>query len=263
MIDTHAHLTDCRYQENGQGGGQAVFSRAAFAGVGTVICVGYDMPSSVASCELAQKTEGIFYAAGVHPSDCETLDNGAIAALIELFKGEKCVGVGEIGIDLHYGKDNIKEQRLAFEKQIVLASEANLPFIVHSREATKEVTDTLLACRNLINNGFLMHCYSESKEAAKTYLDLGAYFAFGGVITFKNSKKDDIVRYIPKDRLLFETDCPYMSPEPHRGKINEPSHVKLVYRKAAEILGVDFYKLEEQVALNATTLFKKLKIKSN
>lgn len=260
MIDTHVHLTDDRYQA--QGGGQVVFSRAELAGVNTVICVGCDMPSSFGSCVLAQKNEGVYYAVGVHPANCETLDNGAIAALFELSKGEKCVAIGEIGIDLHYVEDNLQCQRLAFEKQIALACEAELPFIVHSREATKEVTDALRSCRSQISRGFLMHCYSESKEAAKTYLDLGAYFAFGGVITFKNSKKDEILRYIPKDRLVFETDCPYMAPEPYRGKINEPAYVKLVYQKAAEILGVDFNKLEEQTALNVTDLFKKLKLKN-
>lgn len=256
MIDTHAHLTDERY-----GGGRAALNRAFSAGVNTVITVGFDMPSSQKCREFSQKNGGVFYAAGVHPSDCETLDNGAIAALMELSHGEKCVGIGEIGIDLHYEKESLPAQKRAFAAQIALADNAGLPFIVHSREATKEVTDLLLSCRAQINNGFLMHCYSESKEAAKTYLDLGAYFAFGGVITFKNSKKDEILRYIPKDRLLFETDCPYMAPEPHRGQTNEPAFVKLVYEKAAEILGVDFNKLEEQIALNATNLFKKLVLK--
>lgn len=254
MIDTHAHLTDERY-----GGGKNELARAFSAGVKNVIVVGYDLSSSQKSLEFANENDGVFCAAGVHPSDCETLDNGAIAALIEIFKQKKCVAVGEIGIDKHYGAENVEAQKSAFEKQILLAEKARLPFIVHSREATKEVIDVLKANKSHLSNGFLMHCYSESKESAKTYLDLGAYFAFGGVITFKNAKKDDIIRSLPADRIMFETDCPYMAPVPHRGETNEPAFVKYVYEKAAEILGVSVEKLSEIAANNAQSLFKKAK----
>ena len=252
MIDTHAHLTDERY-----GGGKNELARAFSAGVKNVIVVGYDLASSQRSLEFANSNDGVFCAAGVHPSDCETLDNGVIAALSEILKQEKCVALGEIGIDKHYGADDADVQKGAFEKQILLAERAGLPFIVHSREATKEVIDVLKANKSHLTNGFLMHCYSESKESAKIYLDLGAYFAFGGVITFKNAKKDEIIKSLPIDRIMFETDCPYMAPVPHRGETNEPAFVKYVYEKAAEIMGVSFEKLCEIAADNAQRLFKK------
>lgn len=252
MIDTHAHLTDERYF-----GGENELKRAFSVGVKNVITVGYDMASSQKSLEFSNSHSGVFCAAGVHPSDCETLDNGAIAALFEILKQKKCVALGEIGIDKHYGADNVQAQKQAFEKQIYLADKAGLPFIVHSREATKEVIDVLTANKSHLNNGFLMHCYSESKESAKIYLDLGAYFAFGGVITFKNAKKDEIIKSLPLDRIMFETDCPYMTPVPHRGEINEPAFVKFVYEKAASILELSFEKLQSIAALNAQNLFKK------
>ena len=252
MIDTHAHLTDERYL-----GGESQLNRAFSAGVKNVITVGYDMPSSQKSLEFANAHSGVFCAAGVHPSDCETLDNGAIAELLQILSQKKCVALGEIGIDKHYGADDIENQKRAFEKQIYLADKAGLPFIVHSREATKEVIDIFRANRSRLNHGFLMHCYSESKESAKIYLDMGAYFAFGGVITFKNAKKDEIIKSLPTDRIMFETDCPYMAPVPHRGETNEPAYVKFVYEKAAEILNLSFEKLEEIAAKNAQNLFKK------
>lgn len=252
MIDTHAHLTDECFTD-----AQEVLNRAKEAGVKNIIVVGYNVPSSILSRDFANEREHVFYAAGVHPSDCETLDNGAIAALIELLHGDKCVAAGEIGIDRHYGDEHLNEQKEAFARQIILAGDIGLPFIVHSREASKEVTDILKANKSHIENGFLMHCYSESVEAAKTYLDLGAYFAFGGALTFKNSKRSEVLKALPKDRIVFETDCPYMNPEPKRGKRNEPANIKYIYERAALELGIS---LEELIALaskNASELFKK------
>lgn len=252
MIDTHAHLTDDVFC-----GGEEEYVKALNAGVSTIFTIGYNLPSSVKAAEFALSHERAFFAAGVHPSDCESFDNELIEALIPVLKQKKCIAVGEIGVDFHYGREDEKKQIEAFEKQISLADNFSLPFIVHSREASKTVCDIIYARRGEIKNGFLMHCYSESREQAAKYLDVGGYFAFGGAITFKNAKKEEIIRYIPKDRIMCETDCPYMAPVPHRGEKNQPAFVVSVYEKMAEIYGVSVKDLEKQIALNVAELFKK------
>lgn len=252
MIDTHAHIVDSAFFDV-----EEVLSRAENCGVKNVFVIGSDLDSSLKAAAFAKTHNSCFFAAGVHPSDCETFDNRLIDGLLPLFVEEKCVAVGEIGVDFHYGADNREKQIEVFKKQIELANEFSLPFIVHSRDASAVVAQTITENKGLISNGFLMHCYSESKEQAKRYLDAGGYFAFGGAVTFKNAKKEDIIRYIPQDRVLCETDCPYMAPVPHRGERNEPAFVVEVYKKLAEIYGVDLQAFEERVNLNAATLFKK------
>ena len=254
MIDTHAHLTDDVFC-----GGEEEYVKALNAGVSTIFTIGYNLPSSVKAAEFACAHERAFFAAGVHPSDCESYDNGLIEALIPVLNNKKCVAVGEIGLDFHYGKEDEIKQLETFESQIMLADKLSLPFIVHSREASKTVCDIICshARRGVIKNGFLMHCYSESREQAANYLDAGGYFAFGGAITFKNAKKEDIIRYIPRDRIMCETDCPYMAPVPHRGEKNQPAFVALVYEKIAEIYGTNVKDLEKQIAFNVAKLFKK------
>lgn len=255
MIDTHTHLNDAAFDNCRD----ETLRSAVLSGVKNIIDVGWDLPSSIKSADFAEKNECVYFAAGVHPSNCETLDNDVIDRLCELLKQEKAVGLGEIGLDYHYGKDNVKEQKDAFAKQIEIACKLKKPFIVHSREASKDVVDIISAHRSKIEHGFLMHCYSESRETAKTYLDLGGYFAFGGAITFKNAKKEEIIRYIPKDRIMCETDCPYMAPVPLRGTVNNPSNVALVYSKTAEILNCDLQEFIFSVRENVLRLFTSMK----
>lgn len=257
MIDTHTHLNDKRFD-----GVQAqTVCEAHRSGINNIIDVGWDLQSSKKSALLASENSNVFFLAGVHPSDCETLDNSVIDQLSILLRAEKCVGVGEIGLDYHYGKDNKEAQKKAFIRQIELAHAFDLPFVVHSREASKDMADILTANKDIISRGFLMHCYSESLEMAKVYLDLGASFAFGGAITFKNAKKEDIIRFIPRDRLMCETDCPYMAPVPLRGTVNAPCNVALVYQKMAEILQMDLQEFILQVRKNVKTLFYKIDLK--
>lgn len=255
MTDTHAHLTDKAFA----GCGESALLRAEKAGVKRVIVLGWNYASSVESMEFAEKHDGVYFAAGVHPSDCEELDNRLIDRLFDISKHPKCVAIGEIGLDYHYGKDNKELQKIAFERQIELSVKADLPFIVHSREASKDVTDIISSRQKSLKRGFLMHCYSESKEAAAAYLKAGGYFAFGGAITFKNAKKEELIRSIPLGRVMCETDCPYMAPVPLRGTVNEPANVAIVYRKMAEIYGVlsdSFCKTAER---NVRGLFAKIK----
>ena len=139
-----------------------------------------------------------------------------------------------------------------------IANAHHLPIVVHSRDCSADMLDFLRGNKNLLTDGFLMHCYSESREQAKNYIDLGAFFSFGGVITFKNAKKEDIISYIPKDRILAETDSPYLTPEPFRGQLNSPAKVRFVYKKLAEILGETYERVEEITRQNIRSLFKKV-----
>lgn len=249
MIDSHAHLTDRAYSDY-----NAVIKRALGVGVKKIITVGYDEQSSLNGAKIAQENDSVFFTVGIHPSECERVDNGAIEQLLPLFSQDKCLAVGEIGLDYHYEKDKTLQKEL-FKSQLELAVRLNLPVVIHSREATKDMLEILTEYHGGLKKGFLMHCYSESAESAKEYLKLGAYFAFGGVITFKNAKKDEIIKSIPLNRVLCETDCPYMTPVPYRGQVNEPMRVVEVYKKMAEIYGVEISDLVKTVADNTARFF--------
>ena len=253
MIDSHAHLTDRRYEDVSQ-----IISRYKEAGGEIIVDIGYDERTSKEACENSKRFESVFFTCGFHPSE-EAKDNN-LSVLNELAKDSKCVAIGEIGLDYHYDNVVIARQIELFEKQLFIAHEEKLPVVIHSRDASGDMLSTLKRNKNLLSNGFLMHCYSESLEQAKNYLELGAYFSFGGTITFKNAKKDQIVRSIPLDRLLAETDSPYLSPEPYRGRLNEPQRVKLVYEKLAEITGESYESLEEITRQNIKRLFKKISL---
>ena len=255
LIDIHAHLTDKRYG----GDTQKLVNNFSQKRVGLVVDAGYDLRSSSLAYDNAEKYTQIYATLGVHPEKPYEYDGNFEKFLIEKSESEKVIAIGEIGLDYHYDGYDKNLQREVFEKQITLADKLKLPIVVHSRDCSSDMLSVLTDNKKYLNNGFLMHCYSESKETAKKYLDLGAYFSFGGVITFKNSKKDEIVKSIPLDRILTETDCPYLTPHPHRGETNYPEMVELVYTKLCDIFNIDFEGLEKVVESNAKTLFKKLK----
>lgn len=250
MIDTHAHLTGAVYPSV-----KELLSRAENAGVKRIIAVGFDEKSSKESMQIASDNHNVFFTAGIHPSECKTVDYRSIDQLLPLFSNKKCLAVGEIGLDYHYGKDSKEEQKELFIEQLKLAKRVKLPVVIHSREATQDMLKILTEHKDCLQKGFLMHCYSESIESAKQYSDLGAYFAFGGAITFKNAKKEDIIRSIDINKLLCETDCPYMSPVPYRGQTNEPARVREVYNKMAEILQIQPSELIKKVRENAVSFF--------
>lgn len=250
MIDTHAHLSDERF-----GGGEEAYRRAKEAGVGNIIAVGFNEESSLKEKAFAKSKEDVFFAAGVHPSDCAYYDGDLESRLINILDDEKAVAVGEIGLDYYYGKDDREIQKSVFERQVILAKKLNLPYIVHSRDAAKDTMDIIERHSEKGDRGFLLHCYSGSLESALKYITLGGYFAFGGAITFKNAKKEEIIRGIPLDRIFCETDCPYMAPVPLRGTLNEPGNVRFVYNKMAEIYGISLEKLIAAVRENAVRFF--------
>lgn len=218
------------------------------------------MPSSELAVALANKYDKVYAAVGVHPHDADALDDDACQRLLELANDGKVVGFGEIGLDYYYDLSEREVQKSAFAKQIELANQANLPVILHVRDAYEDTRKILFDMRNYIQNGLLLHCYSGSSEYVKIFDKLDAYYAFGGAITFKNAKHNlESLAVVPKDRLLLETDCPYMTPVPFRGKANEPKYVALVAKKAADVLGVSVEEIENITTKNAKRLFTRLK----
>ena len=255
MIDTHAHLTDKAYQNPIE-----IIQHAKSVGVNKIITVGCNEQTSFFGKEIAENNENVFFTVGVHPSDCEFLTDELITKFMPIIKHEKCLAIGEVGLDYHYGKDNKQAQKTAFIKQLQLAIELDLPVVIHSREATKDMLEILSVYAPKLKRGFLMHCYSESAESAKEYLKLGGYFAFGGAITFKNAKKEDIIKSIPIERVMCETDCPYMSPVPYRGQTNLPGRVAIVYQAMADIYQMSVQKFTKIIAENAVKFFGEKKL---
>lgn len=255
MIDTHAHLQDKRLFEDLEG----VTKRAKLNGVTKIINVGYDLSSSERGKELAEKYSFMYFTAGAHPDVSSEVDEKYIESLEKLATDEKCLAIGEIGLDYHYEGYDKEAQKRAFQMQIDLADKLNLPSVIHTRDAFKDTLDFVSDNVDKLKNGYLLHCYGGSKELALEFSKTGAYFAFGGAVTFKNAKKQDIIKSIPIDRLLIETDCPYMSPVPKRGEVNEPKNVVYVYDFIAETLGIKRAELASIVLENSARLFKKLK----
>lgn len=258
-IDVHCHLTGEEFET--LGGVEAVVRRAAEAGVSRIICSGFDLDSSIKAAELSERFESVYFCAGFHPSELKKYKVGDLDEIERLCKREKCVAVGEIGLDYHYDDNPPKDtQRVLFLKQLELAFRLNLPVVLHSRDAAQDTVELLEANAGLLKNGGLMHCYSYSPEMAERFQALGLCFSFGGTSTFKNAKKvQESVRRIPAPLILSETDCPYLTPEPFRGTFpNEPKLVGEVVKKLAELKGQTVEEMQRQIRGNAARLFPKL-----
>ncbi|MBQ7368132.1 MAG: TatD family hydrolase [Clostridia bacterium] len=258
-IDVHCHLTGDEYAE--VGGVGAVITRAQAAGVSRIICSGFDLNSSKQAAALADEYESVYFCAGFHPSELDKYKDGDLDGLRKLCLHEKCVAVGEIGLDYHYENNPPKEtQKTLFVQQLQIAHELQLPVVLHSRDAAQDTIELLETHAHLLTSGGLMHCYSYSPEMADRFLKLGLCFSFGGTSTFKNAKKvQESVRQIPATRILSETDCPYLSPEPFRGCFpNEPARVVAVVKKLAELKTATEEELKTQILENAKALFSKL-----
>lgn len=249
LTDTHCHLDDRQYEDDLQD----VIERAS--GMGFILNPGCDIDSSRRAIEIAQSSPNIYAAVGMHPIDLgDYSSEEIIPQLRELAKNDKVVAIGEIGLDYHYPDNPSKEmQHQAFADQIKLAGELGLPFIVHDREAHG---DTLRLIKENLNSSGVVHAFSGSVEMAKELIDLGLYISIGGTLTFKNARKaPDVIREIPLERILLETDGPYLAPVPFRGKRNEPINTRIVAEKIAEIKGIPVEEVISQTAENARNLF--------
>lgn len=256
LIDTHAHLTDARFDDVNE-----IISNMKKDNLDKIITVAYDVESSKKCVELAQNNPDIYATVGIHPSDaCKINDSlSALETIEKLTSHPKVVALGEIGLDYHYDDDK-DTQKYFLDAQLSLLGKTDLPVSFHIRDAYEDTFDIVKAHKENIKNGGVLHCYSGSYEYAKQYLDMGFYVSFSGSITFKNSvRAPEIIKKLPKDRILIETDCPYLTPVPHRGKRNEPKYVVYQAQKIAEILGLSYKETQELTLNNAYALFSKMR----
>lgn len=231
LFDTHAHLQDRKLR----GDLANILQRAREAGVEKICCVGYDLESSREAVQIARKHQQVYAAVGVHPHDAKTLTESTLASLGELARDPKVVAIGETGLDYYRDLSPRDRQQDAFVAQIRLAQEIGKPVIIHDRDANQDVMDIIKKYK-AGSNGGIMHCYSGSLPLAIEAVKAGFYISLAGPLTYKNARRaQEVAAKLPMERLLVETDCPYLTPEPLRGKVNEPAHVRLVAAKMAEL----------------------------
>ena len=248
IFDSHAHYTDKAFNEDRE----IMLGSLRESGVCGIINCGADIESSVSSIELADKYDYIYAACGIHPEEADKTPENYIDILRNLAKNEKCIAIGEIGLDYYWRQDTKELQKELFEKQILLSKELDLPIIVHDREAHG---DTMEILRKHRPKGVL-HCFSGSPETAAEVLKLGMYIGLGGALTFKNARKSvEVAQMLPLDRLLLETDCPYMAPVPMRGKRNNSGYIPFIAEKVAEIKGIELQTVLDITAENTKRLF--------
>jgi len=256
LIDTHTHLDDARYDTDRE----AMIARARAAGIEAMISVGCDLSTSRSAVVLADQYSFVYASVGVHPHEVKHIDGAWYDDFRQLAKNKKVVAYGEIGLDYHYNHSPQKVQRDRFREQIQLARDLNLPLIIHTRDA-QEDTITILKEEKASEVGGVFHCFSGDAWLAKDALDLGFYLSFSGILTFQNATVlREIARTAPLERILIETDCPYLSPVPYRGKRNEPAYVEQVAKQLAAIHGGKPNLTVEEIGLitatNAKRLFK-------
>ena len=257
IFETHAHYDDRRFDDDRE----ELLQKMEEFGIGKIINSGASVDSTKKTVELAEKYPNVYAAVGVHPTDAEELDETFLEWMKEKAAWEKTVAIGEIGLDYYWEKEPEVQanQRYWFKRQLELAKEVDLPVIVHSRDAAADTMQILKDVKEWNLKG-VIHCYSYSKEMALEFIKMGYYIGVGGVITFKNAKKlVETVEAIPLERILLETDCPYMAPEPFRGKRNSSLYLPYVVQKIAEIKGVSTEEVERVTEANARALFTKVK----
>lgn len=252
IFDTHAHYDDEQFDEDRE----AMLGSLREHGIGAVVNVGASLESCRAALALAERYSNVYAAVGVHPDEVGTLDEQAFQWLREAASEPKVVAVGEIGLDYYWDKEGRGLQQEWFRRQLRLARELGLPVVIHSREAAAD-TWQVMEEEHLEEIGGVIHCFSYSWEMAQRYLDAGFYIGIGGVITFKNAKKlKEVVEKAPLERLVLETDCPYLAPVPHRGKRNSSHYLPLVAEAVAQLKGVTAETVTEQTERNARALYR-------
>ena len=249
IFDTHAHYDDDAFNEDRF----ELLSSMPENNVKYIINQGVDIKSSLDSIALSEKYPYIYAAVGIHPLDVKKMED--ISKIKELAKHKKVVAIGEIGLDYYYETETKKLQLKYFKNQLTLANELNLPVVIHDRDAHKDTLDTLKEIK--VNNSGVIHCYSGSLEMAKELLKLGFYLGFDGPVTFKNAKTViEVLKYIPLDKILVETDAPYLTPAPFRGKRNNSMYLTYVIETIAKIKEISSDEMANITLNNAKTLFK-------
>lgn len=252
LFDTHVHLNARQFNDDRE----EVIQRAFDAGVKYMTVVGFDRETIPLAIEIAEAHETIFAAIGWHPVDAIDMTDEDLRWIEELLEHPKVVALGETGLDYHWDKSPKDVQKEVFRKQIRLAKKVNMPIIIHNREATEDIL-TILEEEDAKEVGGIMHCYNDAAKYVKRCLDMNFYISFGGTVTFKNAPlPKEAAAEVPLERLLIETDAPFLAPHPKRGKRNEPAYVKLVAEKIAEIKETTLEEIESITTNNGFKVFK-------
>ena len=252
IFDTHAHYDDEAFDEDRE----VLLQELPKQGIARVVNVGASLSSCKKTIELMETYDFVYGAIGVHPNETAELNEESFAWLREQCQRDKCVAVGEIGLDYYWDEPARSVQKEWFVRQLDLARELSQPVIIHSRDAAKDTVDIMTA-ENASEIGGVVHCFSYTKETAKIFLDMGFYIGIGGVLTFKNAKKlKEAMEYIPMDRIVLETDCPYLAPVPNRGKRNSSLNIPYVVAAMAEIKGITEEEVRRQTWKNAHDLYR-------
>ena len=250
IFDTHAHYDDEQFDTDRE----ELLGTMEAGGVGTIIDAGSTLESWDKILELTERYHFIYGAIGVHPDEVGTLDEAGMERMAELLDREKIVAAGEIGLDYYWDKENHDIQKHWFIRQLELAREKQMPVIIHSREAAADTMDIMK--QHAAGMKAVIHCYSYSAEMAKEYVKMGYYIGVGGVVTFKNAKKlKQVVEEVPLERILLETDCPYLAPVPFRGKRNSSLNLPYVAEAIAELKGTTAEEVIQQTEKNARELY--------
>ncbi|QTN01245.1 YchF/TatD family DNA exonuclease [Sediminibacillus dalangtanensis] len=252
LFDTHVHLNINQFDEDRE----EVLQRAKETGVEYMVVVGFDRETIPKALELAENNPSMYAAVGWHPVDAIDMEDKDLEWIEELASHPKVVAIGEMGLDYHWDKSPKETQKEVLRKQIQLAKRVGLPIIIHNREATEDIIE-ILREENAAEVGGIMHCYNDSADFVQECLDMNFYISLGGPVTFKNATDPkEVAKVVPLDRLLVETDCPFLAPHPNRGKRNEPAYVKLVAEKIAELKEISFEEVSDATTNNAFKLFK-------
>lgn len=247
FIDTHCHLSLEDYDDIDQ-----VIDENRNAGIEKMIISGCTKGSIIESLELSHKYDNVYVTIGFHPSEASFTTDDDLVFLETKLQEKKVIGIGEIGLDYHYGKENILQQKNLFMKQLELAARYHLPVVIHSRDATRDTIDILKKFPDVIGD---IHCFSGSVETAKEYISMGYYLGIGGVVTFKNSNLYQVVSAVGLDHILLETDSPYLTPEPYRGKKNSSKYIPFIAQKISNILDVSLDEVSKKTLFNTNSLF--------
>ena len=257
FFDSHSHYNDEKFDEDRE----EIIKDTYESGITKFVCAGYNIESSLFSLELSKKYDFIYSICGISPNDIPQSEQElwkSIDEIIQIVKeknSKKLVAIGEIGLDYYWNKENSDLQKQAFIKQIELANEMKLPIVIHSRDASVDTIDIIRNHR--VKKAGIFHCCQLNQELVRQALELGYYISFAGPITFKNSKNaPDVVKMVPLDRILIETDSPYLSPEPNRGKRNDCRNVKYVAQKIADIKEISLEEVAKKTYENAMRIFE-------
>ena len=247
LIDSHCHLLSSEYDDV-----KKAINDAFKSGVDKIIVNGYDLKSSIEAVELSKEYENLYVAIGIGPENIDSITDEDIKSIKALVNNKKVVAIGEIGLDYYWTKENKERQIYVFEEMLKIAKESNLPVIVHNRDATKDIYELLKE----YNVKGIIHCFSGSVETAKEFIKLGFLIGIGGVVTFKNAKHlKEVVQNIPMSCISLETDSPYLTPEPFRGKKNNPEYLTYIVKKIAELKGINEEEVRKVTSCNVISKF--------